>query len=158
MKSRYQIFLLCLFWCFVFGCVYFTGKHNTEKPKKSAKDQHKFIEHLKDWCAEVEYFDTVSHTLKYYYSPVKENYHFDGIIAFNSINGTLIDSTLFLNDGRFSINGEGSISDITLKDGKHYKITMLQFGKCGSITHLDSLKKDFVDEPEQSDDPPSDDN
>ena len=95
---------------------------------------------------------------KQYYAPVKESFSLNKIAVFTSQTGELIDSSHFLDDGMFSINGDGSIANVTLKDGEHYKITVLELGKCGSNAKLDSLKKYFSDDPPEPDVPSPDDN
>jgi hypothetical protein len=142
----------------LFRQIHCHARHNAEKPNTTIHDRKEFLEHVRYWCAEVEYFDTLSHTLKQYYSPVKENSNLDGIISFNSNNGSVIDSSQFLNDGRFSIDGDGSIADITIKNGQHFKVTVLAIGKCNNTKLLDSLKKHFTDEPEQPDNSNEEDN
>lgn len=157
MQNRYQFIVLILFLSAVGGCLYLTHTHkpNQKSSIEIANEKKKFDNYLRKWCAEIEYYDTVTHNLRQYYSEVKENNSLDGICAFLSNDNKAIDSTQFLDDGRFSIDGNGSIANITLKDGTHYKITVLKLGKCGDKPKLDSLKKYFRDEPQEPD-PPED--
>ncbi len=137
---------MCLVWLIPITIIIVViHAYTADKPKpKPIKIPH-------NWCAEIEYYDTVSHTLKQYYSQVKLNYDYEKLISITTINGDWIDSTQFLDDGMFDNNGDGSMANITLKDGRHFKITTLKMEQCGSKKKLDSLKLHINDEPDSPD-------
>lgn len=85
------------------------------------------------WSVEIETYDSVSNKMKRYYSTVLMRE--DTIKKIWLDNKTIIDTSSFLSP---SDNNNCAVSEITVKGGAHYKITVLINGVCTDKTKLDS--------------------
>jgi hypothetical protein len=79
--------------------------------------------------------------LKIYYSLATISYKTEKLRNFVAETGKLIDSIEFLENEYLFDEDRSSMTSVTLRDGKHYKIIFLFRGSCDTKKQIDSAKK-----------------
>jgi hypothetical protein len=98
------------------------------------------------WCAEVIYFNPKSKTIDTLYTPAV--LYDDSIVNFKSPSGEIWKAKDFI----FQENKEveyGTMSDLTVSNGEHFKVTPISDTVCLIKSKMDSLKSD--NEPDDND-------
>lgn len=100
------------------------------------QDKHSLI--YNSCPGKVEYYDTLSHSIKAYYSPLSISL-FDSIqlAGFITKDSMPVISNQFLIADEFNDN---DITEVTLRDGSHYRVTLLKMNY-KSQKQLDSIKR-----------------
>ncbi len=115
------------------GCFYLIDTHQDKTPPPKNTN----------WCAEIVYFNPKSKTIDTTYSPAV--LYDDSIVNFKSPTGQIWRSKDFINREDNNVD-YGTMSDITVSDGEHFKVTPISATGCLVKAVMDSLKDENIPE------------
>lgn len=134
-KHTYE-FVFVTFWSLLILFFICTGGKQKNNPIT-----HKKIVYYRTCTGEVEYFDSIGHALKKYYSHILTTTTTPGwnirIIEFSLENRSPIHLSDILRQTDFN---DDDVSEVTLKNGRHYTIELLSMKDYNSIKDIDSIK------------------